>query len=599
MPDNRQTIKPPRHADQILGTLSAQIGVSVVVAILVAAFHRETASHASFYTAPLAAGVITFLIVHYLRTILFLPPRDEDVSQPDPAQLTSSITSAVRSTYAISSNWLSLWRSPNFRYYLHLDASASLIAYSDRRNSYLLRLSKNENDLEEFWNEGLQLLDQIAISNVPVHKHRLRLLIYPQWVYDTYKSEVEQLIRSHTAARIPCIPLVADELYPKLTPDEREKLADLAAQFDQTALDKAPPRPALVRWFIARRIRRDKRVRPSWRIVFPDMLLVDANVAHDTAAVWWYTSAGQIQRRRHDDDSNEYSEADGVFRILCNYARTSLWNGYAPDTLGGVAIAASAGRPESEIFFAREYYGKWLEWIDRESTKSNPHAKELAEWMSHERRLLSGFVERAVTTEGTDDGEPDDPSTCRLLDVGCGFGRDIVELLTVNPHLHAVGIDVIERNISDAWQRVYEAKLADRAALFVSDAEALSDFGKTEAEKFDLAICMTNTLGNLTAEKQERCISGLREVLKPGGRALVSVYSEASVDARLESYRAIGLRVESRNDHIEAAQGLRSQHFDAIELRTLLERNGLTVVGPVDAVTNLGWAAVVEPRLNS
>jgi SAM-dependent methyltransferase len=575
--------------------VGAQLGVSLVVAVLVAAFHRETASHASFYTAPLAAGFITFLIVHYLRTILLLPPRDEDVGQPDPAQLTSSITSAVRSTYAISSNWLSLWRSPNFRYYLHLDASASLIAYSDRRNSYLLRLSKNENDLEEFWNEGLQLLDDIASSNIPVYKHRLRLLIYPRWVYDTYGSEVEQLIRSHTAARIPCIPLVADDLYPRLKTDERKMVAGLGADFDQTALDKVPPRPALVRWFIARRIRRNKHVRPSWKIVFPDMLLVDAGVAHDTAAVWWYTSSGQIQRRRHDDDSNEYPTAEKVFRILCSHARASLWNGYAPDTLGGVAIAASAGRPESEIFFAREYYGKWLEWI--ENTKSNPHAQELAEWMGGERKLLAKFVTEAVTAQKARGENGDtEPDTCRLLDVGCGFGRDIVELLTANPTLHAVGLDIIERNISDAWQKVYEAKLADRAALFVSDAEALSDFGKTESEKFDIAICMTNTLGNLTAEKQERCVRGLCGVLKPGGRALISVYSEASVDARIESYKAVGLRVEKRNDHIEAAQGLRSQHFDVIELRTLLEKNGLTVVGSVDEVTKLGWAAVVEPR---
>ncbi len=74
------------------------------------------------------------------------------------------------------------------------------------------------------------------------------------------------------------------------------------------------------------------------------------------------------------------------------------------------------------------------------------------------------------------------------------------------------------------------------------------------------------------------------------------MYSEDSVEApRLESYRAIGLRVERRNGYIEAAQGLRSQHFSAISLRTLLEENGLNVVGSVKEVTKLGWAAIVEP----
>ncbi len=348
-----------------------------------------------------------------------------------------------------------------------------------------------------------------------MHKHRLRLLIYPQWVYDTYRSEVEQLIRSHTAARITCVPLVADELFPLLGDDERKRVAALAGSFDQTALEKGPPRPAVLRWYVARRIRRNKRVRPTWRIVFPDMLLVDAGVAHDTAAVWWYTSSGQIQRRAHDDSSGEYASATEVFRVICSHARPSLWDGYAPGTLGGVAIAASAGRPESEIFFAREYYGKWLEWIERESAKGDHRAAELARWMRSERSLLSRFVNE--TAEQPHSVGPDQTSSnCRLLDVGCGFGRDIVDLLSENGRLQAVGIDVIERNISDAWQRVHEAKLGDRAALFVSDAEALSDFAGSEAERFDIAICMTNTLGNLAPEKQERCIRGICTVLKPG-----------------------------------------------------------------------------------
>ncbi len=95
MSDHSPTLKPPRHADQVLATLGAQIGAVLVVAVVVGALQREPADHASFYTVPLAAGVITFLIVHYVRTILLLPPRDEEIGQPDSAQLTSSITSAV------------------------------------------------------------------------------------------------------------------------------------------------------------------------------------------------------------------------------------------------------------------------------------------------------------------------------------------------------------------------------------------------------------------------------------------------------------------------------------------------------------------------
>jgi SAM-dependent methyltransferase len=595
-------MREPKSPDQMLATLRAQLGVSVLVAVIFAAINHEKANHVSFYTTAFAAGLITFLVVNYLRTIMLLPPRDDDVSQPDPAQLTGSITSAVRSTYAISSNWLSLWRSPNFRYYLHLDAAVSLIAYSDRRNSYLLRISKNEEDLDAFYSEGLTLLDNIANDDIPVYKHRLRLLIYPQWVYKTYKSEMDQLIQSHSAARIPCIPLVAEELFPRLTADEGQTVKALVKDgLEQTQLDKAPPRPPMVRWLVSQRLIQKLFARPDWNIVFPDMLLVDAGVSHETAAVWWYTGNGEIKHRRHDDPSTEYAEAERVFRILCRHAKAALWNDYAPDRLGGVAIAASSEALESELFFARAYYGEWLDWIEQH--RSDKHfARELSDWMARERTILGEFVKKEITernasvkAEGRTSGDGlGATNTIRLLDVGCGTGRDVIDLLNANPTLHAVGIDIIERNISEAWNKVYESKLDDRAALFVSDAETLTDFGKEDAGRFDLVICMTNTLGNLTAEKQVGFVRRLGSVLRPGGRVLISVYSEASVDARLKSYRAIGLRVEKRGDHIEAAEGLWSQHFDAAELRDLLAENGLKVIGGVQEVTKLGWAVIAE-----
>jgi SAM-dependent methyltransferase len=127
--------------------------------------------------------------------------------------------------------------------------------------------------------------------------------------------------------------------------------------------------------------------------------------------------------------------------------------------------------------------------------------------------------------------------------------------------------------------------------MFVGDAASLSDF---EIDEFDLAICMTNTLGNLPREKQTALVRRLRSVLKPGGSALISVYSDASVRARLASYRAIGLRVEARSDRIEASEGLVSEHFTAPRLRTLLEENGLRVLGDVKHVTAIGLAAVAS-----
>lgn len=155
-----------------------------------------------------------------------------------------------------------------------------------------------------------------------------------------------------------------------------------------------------------------------------------------------------------------------------------------------------------------------------------------------------------------------------------------------------VGVDIIERNISEAWQRVIAKNLTDRAALFVADAASLTDFGEGD---FDIAICMTNTVGNLPPEKQEDLVRRLREIVRPGGQVLMSVYAEASVPARLASYKAIGLQVEQRGDHIVASEGLRSQYFTSDGLRALLESNGLTVNGDIHHLGELGLVAVAEP----
>ena len=87
-----------------------------------------------------------------------------------------------------------------------------------------------------------ELLTEIASGEGPVHKHRLRVLIYPQWVYKSHRAEIEQLIRSHSAARISCVPLVADRLYDALGHDEWDAVRELNKALQQTTIDKAPPR---------------------------------------------------------------------------------------------------------------------------------------------------------------------------------------------------------------------------------------------------------------------------------------------------------------------------------------------------------------------
>jgi SAM-dependent methyltransferase len=580
------SLRRPRRPERFLDTQRAQFLAALLVSVVVALAVREKIGHLSFWTTTLGALFGTLFLLNYLRTVLLVPPPEDEIAQPDPARLTSSITSAIRSTYAISSNWVTLWRSPNFRYYLHLDAVASLIAYSFRFDASLLRLSKDEADLKDFFEYGRRLVADIAAGTYPVHKHRLRLLIYPEWVYEDYRSEIEQLIRSHSAARIPCVPVVADTLERRLSDHERDRIRRLVRNVRQTTLDKSRPRAPLLAWLVMRRLKWNILARPEWKVVFPDMLLVDAGVAHDTSAVWWYSSRGDINRAGYDEPASEYSEAEEVFRIICRHAFASAWSGYAPESLGGVALGASSGRLDSEAFFARDYYDVWLRWIE-EHKRSDAHARDIAEWISEERKLLSGFVRKAVP-EATNTGtEP--RNSVRMVDLGCGTGRHLIEVLRATDAVHGVGVDIIERNISEGVRRVHQAGLGERAAMFVGDAATLSDF---DDDEFDLAICLTNTLGNLPPDKQEGLLRRLRAVLRVGGRALLSVYSDASVRARTATYEAIGLHVEERGDHIVAWEGLRSEHFTAEDLRQLVEHSGLKVEGEIDRVASIGLAVV-------
>lgn len=576
-------IPRPSNAGRVLGALPVQVLVSLVAGGIVAAAVGHKVGQVSFWTVTLAAGAIGFLIIFFVHNAFMTPRAAADIAQSDSDRLTYSITSAMRSSYAVCSNWITLWRSPNFRYYLHLDAATSLIAYSFRFDACLVRISTDSAHREEFFRYGQDLVREIASGENPVHKHRLRLLIYPQWVYEDYAEEMRQLIRSHSAARIPCLPLVSDLLYKSLDDAERESVRSVVAHLGQDAIDKAPPRSPIG----ARIARARLRVgigRPEWSIVFPDMLLVDAGIGQEASTLWWYSRDGKVRASKNGDPAKR--RAYSVFRTICQHAGTAMWDGYTAESLGGVAIPALPHRLGSEAFFARQHYEKWLKWIlDHRGIEDA--ATELATWMDAEREALSEFV-RGVC-HGSGAPVPSGQGDPQLLDVGCGSGRHLMDVLNTSTALKAVGVDIIERKVSEANRLLRERGFVERAYVLMGDAATLDELGENE---FDLAICMTNTLGNLPAEKQRPLLRSLGRLLKPGGRVLISVYSDASVNARLASYRAIGLDVHVKNRYIFALEGLRSQCFEPSELRSLLQDSGLELDEAPWHVGSIGLAAI-------
>lgn len=523
----------------------------------------------------------TYLLLFFIRHQLLTPVPHPEVRGIDQARVTQCITSSTRSAYAISSNWLDLWRSSTFRYYLHLDAAMSLTAYSSAVASPLERFSDDERDRQDFLDYGIDLMRSIGRGENPLRKHRFRLLIYPQWVYDQYTNEVLHLIRSHTVARIPCIPLISELLYEQLSPNATAEMLRLVEGMEQTADDKLPPASRWSRYRNRRRARNLSYV--AEHPVFPDMLLIDAHDNIATTSAWWYSHDGHVQSW-DTNQTEELQSCNETFRQLCANAEPAIWSNYAPATIGGVVVALGVTTLEAEAFFAREHYSKWLDWIRDRSSIPHGSAQKLYEWLQDEERVIEAFVAECVAASGED-------RPISILDIGCGFGRHLLQVLAKHPSITAVGVDINPPMIGQATAAAKSGGLSDRTTFLMGDASVLNDCQNAE---FDLAICMTNTLGNLLPKKQVSLIQRLSRVLKPGGRALFSVYAPASVTGRLESYQGIGLRVQEQGDTIVAAEGLVSEHFSESRLRNLIEKNGLSIVGGVEALASVGWKVIAE-----
>ena len=357
-------------------------------------------------------------------------------------------------------------------------------------------------------------------------------------------------------------------------------MAELVSLLSQTAIDKLPPRPpvrqGIARW---RADRQSSARRPS--AVFPDLLLVDSDLPGDTSAVYWYGSNGLVSRwTNRDAQAKRLSEQ--MFRTFARHARHCYWEEYVPRNLGGVAVTVSSERLESEAFFRRGYYDKWLRWIEDNRWRDG-RARQLANWLAAEQIALEKFV----------DSLPKNEAPLEVLDLGCGSGRHLHSLATTRC-ITGVGIDVNELAINTAITDPDGGKPhAGELTFILGDVATLGDF---DPQSFDAAICMTNTLGNLPRVKQRAMVRRVAAVLRPGGKVLFSVYNNESVDARLFSYRAIGLDVEERDDIIFAAEGLRSEDYSRAKLRTLLEQNDLHVESMVE-LNDLGVLAVATPSV--
>jgi hypothetical protein len=180
----------PRRQNSRLDSLWVHLLLSIIAGFVIAAITRENTAKFSFWSVAIGGGAAFFLTSSFVGSRLLTPSAVSDPIRGESPGLATSITSSLKSAYAVSSNCLDLWRTPSFAYYLHLDTTTSLVAYSGRFDSPLGRLSADPADQEDFLRYGLNLVRNIANGRAPIEPHRLRLLIYPRWVYHEHEAAI-------------------------------------------------------------------------------------------------------------------------------------------------------------------------------------------------------------------------------------------------------------------------------------------------------------------------------------------------------------------------------------------------------------------------
>jgi SAM-dependent methyltransferase len=144
----------------------------------------------------------------------------------------------------------------------------------------------------------------------------------------------------------------------------------------------------------------------------------------------------------------------------------------------------------------------------------------------------------------------------KAVDLGCGGGRNVGELLKKYPKAHVTGVDYSELSVEKAKNCNRESIAAGRCSIQQGDVSAMKFAGDT----FDLATAFETVY---FWPGLENCFTQVAQVLKPGGYFLICNESDG-MDETARKYEKIidGMKLYT-SDEIEAA--LRAAGFSAVK----------------------------------
>ncbi|MDA1169327.1 MAG: class I SAM-dependent methyltransferase [bacterium] len=161
-------------------------------------------------------------------------------------------------------------------------------------------------------------------------------------------------------------------------------------------------------------------------------------------------------------------------------------------------------------------------------------------------------------------------SNSKVLDIGCGDGRNIISLLDITKDVS--GIDSDMKAVEDAKEN-----LKDYPSVDIQQADAFN-LPFTEGT-FDYTILMM-TLVNF-ADKKVKALEEMKRVTKENGKIIISVYSDKALEKRLEMYKQIEVPITKVKDGYvtfdESVGAHTSEQFTKEQLEELANKAGLRI----------------------
>lgn len=184
--------------------------------------------------------------------------------------------------------------------------------------------------------------------------------------------------------------------------------------------------------------------------------------------------------------------------------------------------------------FVQEYYGRVLEKTEDLKTSACCTAEAPPRYVAEALSKIHEDV--AARYYGCGLVLPEALEGCRILDLGCGTGRDCYLLAQlVGPAGHVVGVDMTEEQLAVAERyRDYHAQkfgyARSNVTLRAGYIEQLDELS-FEPESFDVIV--SNCVINLSPDKAA-VLRGAYRLLKPGGELhFADVYADRRVPAEV------------------------------------------------------------------